>query len=268
MSMTDISLFVEELLLSDLSVARKRIGSFVSENQDQLSDEAWLSLSTELIECIVKSVSRGNVDISSEERYWRDFAHRLLERDRQEFGVVSLSNEETIYQLLGMMGKCYVFGIYHGSLVRLPKKISLKLLKNHFGNAFGTLLKSGLSPLVIEIHLPKLYNKKLTPYLNTESHLKIAEFLNRQSGIKGVFNANWYYDPNIGKISPNLNYLSEFASTNGAMLVRLSPDPSAIVDATSKSKTRKEKYEKGEYLPTRYARFWPSEKISKWADTL
>jgi len=190
MSMTDISLFVEELLLSDLSVARKRIGSFVSENQDQLSDEAWLSLSTELIECIVKSVSRGNVDISSEERYWRDFAHRLLERDRQEFGVVSLSNEETIYQLLGMMGKCYVFGIYHGSLVRLPKKISLKLLKNHFGNAFGTLLKSGLSPLVIEIHLPKLYNKKLTPYLNTESHLKIAEFLNRQSGIKGVFNAN------------------------------------------------------------------------------
>lgn len=264
----DINLFVEELLLSDLSGARKKIGRLVSENKDQLSEREWLLLSHDIIDCVVKHTLKSSGSIASEQKSWCKFAYSLLKKDEQEFGKSSLSNEETMYQLLGMMGKCYVFGIYHGSLIKMPKEVTLKILKSHFGDAFGYVLKNGFSPLVIEIHLPKLYNKKLAPSLNNESHQKISEFLRSRPDVKGVFNANWYYDPNVGKISPNLAYLSEFASTNGAMLVKLAPDQSAIGDATSKSKTRREKYKQGEYLPTRYARFWPSEKILMWADTI
>lgn len=264
--MANLRLFVEDLLRSELSVARKKLDNFVLENVSQLSDEAWLSLSNDVIACVVESASSCKVEFTSEDRYWSDFSISLLEKDREEFGELSLSNEETVYQLLGVMGKCYVFGVYHGSVVKLPRRVTLKLLKSHFGKSCEFFIKKGLSPLVVEIHLPKLFNKKLSPILNTESHLKIAEFVNRNKSVKGVFNANWYYDPHVGKISPNLNYLSEFASTNGAMLVKMSSDKSAIGDATTKSKTRKEKYDRGEYLPMRYARLWPSEKILKWAE--
>lgn len=263
-----VNSFVEGLLLSDLSSARKKIGQLVSENKDQLPEKEWLLLSHDVIDCVVRQAIKSGVNLPSEEKCWREFAYSLLQKDEQEFGKSSLSNEETMYQLLGMMGKCYVFGIYHGSLIKMPKEVSLKLLKSHFGSAFGHVLRNGFSPLVIEIHLPKLYNKKLAPNLNNQSHKKISEFLHSRSDVKGVFNANWYYDPNVGKISPNLAYLSEFASTNGAMLVKLASDQSAIGDATSKSKTRRDKYEKGEYLPTRYARFWPAEQIIKWAETV
>jgi len=266
--MMDINLFVEELLLSSFSDARKKISRLVLDNKDQLSEKEWLLLSHEIIDCVVKRTVKTSDTVAPENFFWGEFAYSLLKKDQQEFGKSSLSNEETMYQLLGMMGKCYVFGIYHGSLIKMPKEVSLKLLKSHFGRSFSHVFKNGFSPLVVEIHLPKLYNKKLAPALNNESHQKISEFLRSRPDVKGVFNANWYYDPNVGKISPNLAYLSEFASTNGAMLVKLAPDQSAIGDATSKSKTRKEKYEKGEYLPTRYARFWPATQIMKWAGTI
>jgi hypothetical protein len=197
--------------------------------------------------------------------HWRAFARQLLEADRLQGADVSLCNEETVHQLLGALGKQPVFGIYHGCFVRLPRRMTVRLLQQHGWRYLPTLLRVGVAPLVLELHLPKLQNKRLDEALNLQSHLEMARLLAHNPAVQGVFNSNWFYDPALGTISPRLAFLSAFASSHGAFLVRIGPDPGAVADATSHSATRRRHFEAGDYMPTRYGRFWHREALLAWA---
>jgi hypothetical protein len=197
--------------------------------------------------------------------HWRAFARHLLETDRAHGADVSLNNEETVHQLLGVLGKQPVFGIYHGCFVRLPRRMTVRLVQQHGWRYLPTLLQVGAAPLALELHLPKLRNKRLDEALNIESHLQMARLLTHNPAVRGVFNSNWFYDPALGAISPRLAFLSTFASSHGAYLVRIGPDPGAVADATSHSATRRRHFEAGDYMPTRYGRFWPREALLTWA---
>jgi hypothetical protein len=197
--------------------------------------------------------------------YWRAFARQLIESDRSKGMDVTLHNEETVHQLLGVLGKQPVFGIYHGSFIRLPRQMTFRLLRTFGPRYLPTLIRVGISPQVLEIHLPKLKNRRLNELHNVESHLQVAQLLAANPSILGVFNSNWYYDPALASISPNLAHLAKFASSNGAFLVKIGSDSGAVVDATSHSATRRRHFEAGDYMPTRYGRFWPRDALLAWA---
>lgn len=83
----------------------------------------------------------------------------------------------------------------------------------------------------------------------------------------GMFCSSWYYDPALAEISPNLAYLREIPLAGGAHLFRAQDGGDAIANSTAKSRTRRELYERGEYLPRNYFLIWGREDQTEWVRT-
>ena len=259
------STLVEASFNEGNEIVRKKIVAFILARKPHLTKKIWLETSTKFVDHIIfKSNIKKNC-YTKEQQYWTAYAVSLLESCRATSGFIDISDDEVLYQLLGAMGKCFVFGVYHGNIINLPRRTALRIMRNNFGRYAVSLLRSGLSPKVVTVHLPVLQGKKLSPELNVESHLKIAELLEQEPNLQGVYGASWYYDPKVSRISPNLKFLRDFSLLNGAMIFKVGPDKAAIADAICKSQTRKKLYQKGLYCPTRYARYWPREEFLKWA---
>jgi len=100
-----------------------------------------------------------------------------------------------------------------------------------------------------------------------EFYLRIAELLRRNPGTKGVFGTAWFRDPALARVSPRLVYLRTMITDNGGRLFPLGRcGANGIRDATAKSATRRELYEKGEYTPMDYLVVWPRKELLAWAD--
>jgi len=197
----------------------------------------------------------------------RQFAAELLISDLLEYGDgVNLDNDETISQVLGVLGLHYVFGIYKGKRSRLPRRLFLKFLKKRPTQLYSTIGR-GLTGLgVLQLHMPKLQNRRLTETHFIASHIRVAYAIREDPSLHALFGASWYFDPALKNISPRLAYLSQFAESHGSILVRMDSDENIVSDATLTSSTRRTLYEKGEYTPTRYGRLWPRLSLMKWLE--
>ena len=94
-------------------------------------------------------------------------------------------------------------------------------------------------------------------------HARIAEMLESDTEMKGVFASGWLYDPALEKVSPRLAYLRKHPQDNGAWVFRVGEDIDS--GALSKSATRRKLFEEGKYVPTAYLVVWPRKKIIDWA---
>lgn len=94
-------------------------------------------------------------------------------------------------------------------------------------------------------------------------YVRIAEMLELHPEIKGMWGGSWFYDPALESISPKLVYLRRRPQENGAAVFYSSVNIDG--GALSKSKTRQDLYERGEYLPKAYALIWPRRQMIKWA---
>lgn len=100
-----------------------------------------------------------------------------------------------------------------------------------------------------------------------EFYLIVAELLRRNRAIRGLFGTAWFRDPALARISPRLVYLRTMITDNGGRLLPLGPcGANGIRDATAKSATRRELYEKGEYTPMEHLAVWPRKELLAWAD--
>jgi hypothetical protein len=125
------------------------------------------------------------------------------------------------------------------------------------------LLFNGKKPYYrIHIHTPQL--SKFTEENWIESYKQVAIMLKRNSTIKGLLRASWFFDPRIKTISPHLGYLHDLPKVNGAKLFRIGVDDSG--NAISTSKSRRKLYEEGHYVPTNYLLVWSRGDIIKWFD--
>ena len=95
-------------------------------------------------------------------------------------------------------------------------------------------------------------------------YLRVAELLALNPRIKGIYGATWFYDPEISRISPRLAYLRGQALERGGASFYVGPDPGRL--AIEKSKTRRDLYEKGEYVPTSYLIVLPRKGLLAWAE--
>jgi hypothetical protein len=96
--------------------------------------------------------------------------------------------------------------------------------------------------------------------------LRLAEMLDLNPNIGGIWGGTWYYDPALETISPRLAYQRKLPQQNGAMLFYSNVDING--GALSKSETRKKAYDAGNYLPKAYVLVWPRREMLAWARSI
>lgn len=93
-------------------------------------------------------------------------------------------------------------------------------------------------------------------------HLRLTEMLERHPEIRGICGASWLTDPAIPKISPRLHWVREIPEANGCRYYRVATDING--GALTRSKTRRQLFEQGEYIPTSYLNIWPRKRMIAW----
>lgn len=92
----------------------------------------------------------------------------------------------------------------------------------------------------------------------------VAELLRAWPDSRGLIGSSWYYDPEVGVLSPRLRYLRELAEDGGAVFLD-NGGGSAAHGALSRSPTRRRLYREGRYRPRNYLMIWPrAEILARW----
>jgi hypothetical protein len=132
------------------------------------------------------------------------------------------------------------------------------------GGWFVTTRLRGFRPLY-ESH----WDRRLARLFNEDEYnrcyLRIADLLEINPQVRGMFGASWWLDPQVHSIAPELDFLRRVPQTNGARVYRIGPDPGATRDATTFSRKRRELYEAGKYQPERYMLVWARADLLTWA---
>lgn len=129
---------------------------------------------------------------------------------------------------------------------------------------FFTVRSRGFRPLY-ELHMDPRARREFTAEGWDRCFLRIADLLEMHTDIKGVFGSSWWYDPEVERITPRIGYLRRRPLKDGAAIFRMGSDQAAADNATSFSRLRRERYEKGEYLPTNYLMVWARDDLLRWA---
>lgn len=122
-------------------------------------------------------------------------------------------------------------------------------------------------PKGVRFFLQHHIHSSMLDQFNREGRLRtyqlVAELLEANPEYKGFVGASWFYDPALEKISPHLSYLANDPLSGGAYRFYIEKDLSG--SALAKSKTRKELYEKGKYVPRLYILAWHRKDLLKWS---
>ena len=125
-----------------------------------------------------------------------------------------------------------------------------------------TLLQGGCKDYYqIHTHTPEL--SEFNPQGWNDCYLRIAEMLELNPQVKGIFGGSWFYDPQLKDISPRLMYLQDVPLENGASSFYTHDDTTG--NAIYSSKTRRQLHDDGKYTPKSYLLIWPREAMIKWA---
>ncbi|WP_321395215.1 hypothetical protein [Emcibacter sp.] len=124
----------------------------------------------------------------------------------------------------------------------------------------------GRGPLLtIHIHLANL--EQFNPAGWEKSYRLIGEILELNTHLKGLMRHAWFFDPAVAKISPKLAYLREIPEQYGAGIFYHS-DEDADSGALTRSGTRRNLFEKGDYTPRVYYLLWPRRQLINYSRTL
>lgn len=113
----------------------------------------------------------------------------------------------------------------------------------------------------IHTHTPEL--SEFNPQGWNDCYLRIAEMLELNPQVKGIFGGSWFYDPQLKTVSPRLMYLQSVPLENGARSFYTHDDTSG--NAIYSSKTRRKLHDEGKYTPQCYLLIWPREAMIRWA---
>jgi len=116
---------------------------------------------------------------------------------------------------------------------------------------------------VYQIHTHLMELEEFNPRGWEKCYLFIAEMLQINTEVKGMYGGSWFYDPALEKISPRLVYLRKQPEDAGAYLFY--SNVSVNSGALSKSETRRRLYQEGRYIPRSYTLIWPREQLIDWA---
>lgn len=207
------------------------------------------------------------IPVSVASQYDAEFRRILAQFDTNPSGFYSRENDLFMKDLAICRGKLIPCGAelvdeYSG----VPRRITARAGVKQFISAlwFFTVRSGGFRPFY-ELHMDPRARREFTSEGWDRCFLRIADLLEMNAEIKGVFGSSWWYDPEVERITPRIGYLRQRPLENGASIFRVGSDQAAVINATSFSRLRREKYAAGEYVPTNYLMVWGRNDLLHWA---
>ena len=138
-------------------------------------------------------------------------------------------------------------------------KTALRLMRRHPIGGPADLL----SPW-FRVHTEGRYLDEFNDAGWRECYRRIAEMLLLHPQIRGMVATSWFYDPQLGEVSPRLGYLREYPTLHGAELVAHGTSAFDIQSATATSPTRRDLFETGKYTPVCHSLLWHRSDLMQW----
>ncbi len=135
-----------------------------------------------------------------------------------------------------------------------------------FIKAFQLQLLEPLGPFY-EPHWDRRYIKYFSPLEYERCSVRVADMLVANPDIKGIAVPSWWYDPQLGQISPEMAFLLDVPKSGGARFMKLEGhNPYLLTDSLAHSPARKAAYEAGTYKPQSIMMVWPRRELIAWAN--
>ena len=152
-----------------------------------------------------------------------------------------------------------VSGLPRSWLLKVPRKRVPELL------SFVLREMKGFSPGLFT-HVARHRPGRLV-FLEKEikrSYYRIIRSMELQPAIKGILSSSWFYSPEIGRVSPHLDWMPRFFEENGGWVSTMGPAPynSGVF---SRSPERMQSFKNKEFTPTLGLVLWPRRAALDWA---
>lgn len=150
----------------------------------------------------------------------------------------------------------------------IPRSLALKagFDKTGIGQAFEFLsrvyLEAGGRRDFYQVHTHLLELSAFNPEGWDTMFRWLAEMMEINRHVRGLFCSSWLYDPALSTVSPRLAYMHDQARAKGASILYSSVTPDT--GALAKSATRRKLYEEGKYTPKTYVIIWPRRTALRW----
>lgn len=107
----------------------------------------------------------------------------------------------------------------------------------------------------LELHF-KARGDRLSPgaYTAALSRFKAKA---RAESFEGMFCGAWFFDPAVARITSRLDFLRDIAEHTGARFGNVSKFSRPLGDSPFASATRRDAFDRGEYLPRVFVAVWP-----------
>jgi hypothetical protein len=124
---------------------------------------------------------------------------------------------------------------------------------------------SGKYGSYLVIHTADHYRRWFSARYQQSAFENIAELVEANSSLEGLYRSSWLLDPQVFEMEPRLRFLIATPVDNGALYNwRANIDVADRKEILDFSAQRRERYEAGTYRPEEWAYFWPREAISAW----
>jgi len=235
-----------------------------------LSSEYHKLLLLELIEHHKARIAASNLPASIKSLYARNFV-RIADdaaQDRQSPAFYHFRNDKYLKDL----------GVCSGRIIPAGAQ---KL--NRYDLPLGALRHAGLGQLIkAALCLARMGGRGPVYDMHTDSHdadllsefspegwrrfyVNVAELMQVQRDVRGLFGIGWFFDPRVAEISPRLAYLRDLVHESGGQIFKVGANDGARESALATSPTRRKLHEEGRYVPTDYMALWDRRSLMRWA---
>jgi hypothetical protein len=115
-----------------------------------------------------------------------------------------------------------------------------------------------------EIHTSLKQLGEFTPDGWRRCYVRIAELMQLNPGVRGMFGSSWFYDPALSQISPRQDYLRDEPCGYGARVFRVGPDEGSTRNALATSSSRRKLHAEGKYQPCSHMLVWARADVLKF----
>ncbi len=247
----------EELLAASSEIAAKKSDLLPLYNRFML---AWLILSSD------PSRSALQLPWSILALYPVHFARILRQMERLADEAYDLSTDAYVKDLATLLFRLVPFGessmdVHRGPTRRiLTGDGPLQALR-----ALWALYRlRGRGPMVVaHNHLLSLGERNDRSYIT--GHHRLADIVAANTHLKGLAGNSWMVDPALEFVTPHHSMRWRVTIRNGGSIFRLGRDEASTAHALANSRTRRQLYEEGKYVPTNYLRLWPRDAMVAWS---
>jgi len=148
----------------------------------------------------------------------------------------------------------------------LPRRVALNTGFRNFVEfwRFVAFQLKGLRPLY-EIHTNLGNLTDFNPEGWDRCYVRVGQLLKLNTAVNGMIGGSWFYDPVVQEISPNLAYLRQRPEEHHARFF-FSREEGEHSGALAKSKTRRQLFDDGKYVPRAYFMVWPRESLIEFSE--